>query len=122
MIFNISLPFIDPSEVSRKIVLQFKSSDFDIIECGIQILRDETNGNKFWESGNGDSDEEEASDKEDDKEGYESESGEASKEKDLDIGDNGDYESVSRKRPRETMMITNLKWGIKRLRLCEKQV
>ncbi|KAG7584709.1 NB-ARC, partial [Arabidopsis thaliana x Arabidopsis arenosa] len=36
-------PFIDPSDVNREIVFEFSSElqDFDIIECGVQILSDE---------------------------------------------------------------------------------
>ncbi|EOA34889.1 hypothetical protein CARUB_v10022473mg, partial [Capsella rubella] len=47
----ISLPSIDPSEISRKIELHFSSKDrdFDIIECGIQILADNTDGNNSWD-------------------------------------------------------------------------
>ncbi|KAL1225469.1 Disease resistance protein ADR2 [Cardamine amara subsp. amara] len=124
LIFHSRFPFIDPSEVSKKIVLQFRNSrlDFVIIECGIQILRDETYGNNYGESGSEDDDSDlsdtdesdEASDdkedyvsesgKEDDGEGCKSESGKASVDKDEGIADDGEYESVSRKRSRETRM------------------
>ncbi|KAL1194201.1 Disease resistance protein ADR2 [Cardamine amara subsp. amara] len=81
-IFQTGLPYIDPCEVSRKIVLQF-SSRFHILECGIQIL---TNDNGV--SG----DEDDYSDLSDSHEPHEA-------------SDEEDYESdsVSRKR---------LKWGI----------
>ncbi|VYS49319.1 unnamed protein product [Arabidopsis thaliana] len=52
LIFHISLPFIDTSEVSRKIVFKFSSieKDFNIVECGVQILTDVTDlmNNGHW--------------------------------------------------------------------------
>ncbi|CAL9238538.1 unnamed protein product [Arabidopsis halleri] len=134
-IFHITNPmsfFFYPS--SREIVLEFSSIDqyFDIIECGVQILTDETDGNNNGGSEDEDDlwyihefseslDKEEkdndsiaksescgVSDKEDDEEGNKTESGEASKDKD----DDSDSESISKKHPRKRTMIsatTNLK-------------
>lgn len=45
LIIDFRLPFINPSEVSREIVLEFSSKPqerFDIIECGAYIWTDET--------------------------------------------------------------------------------
>ncbi|CAL9238544.1 unnamed protein product [Arabidopsis halleri] len=48
------MPFFYPP--SREIVLEFSSQfqDFNIIECGVQILKDETDGNKNGGSGDED--------------------------------------------------------------------
>ncbi|CAH8256678.1 unnamed protein product [Arabidopsis lyrata] len=96
-IFHFSLPFIDPFKVRRKIVHEFSSSfnAFDIIECGVQILMDETDGSNNLES---------------------MVFNEASESEEEDIANDGDYVSVSRKHPR-TMIFTNLKWGMQRQHL-----
>ncbi|VVA96150.1 unnamed protein product [Arabis nemorensis] len=78
-------------DVNREIMFEFNSKfqEFDIIECGAQILTYGTDGSN--------NDEDEAFEEEDDVQGSEK----ASKEKDEGIVD-GDYKSVSRKRPRKT--------------------
>ena len=109
LIFHSSLTFIDASEVSRKIVLEFTSKNhvLDIIECGVQILTDESDGsnNESDEASDKESDcesGEASSNKEDDEESYKSQSREASEEKDEGISDDGNHESLSRKRKRIT--------------------
>ncbi|XP_023643317.1 disease resistance protein ADR2-like [Capsella rubella] len=57
LIFVISLPLMDPSEVSKEIVLEFKcrsnycKDDNKLFECGVKILTDEPEGIRCWGSG-----------------------------------------------------------------------
>ncbi|KAG7585466.1 hypothetical protein ISN45_Aa02g008300 [Arabidopsis thaliana x Arabidopsis arenosa] len=117
------LPFCDPSEVSKKIVIQFsaRDKDFDIIECGIQIL---TNG-----SDNRDKDDHKdthefgkASGNEDDNDRSKSESGEASDEEDVDIRGSGYFKIFSTHLPTSvTSVVVDLSnSGIERITECIK--
>ncbi|XP_023643319.1 disease resistance protein ADR2-like [Capsella rubella] len=56
LIFFMSLPLMDPSEVSREIVLEFKCTSPDtyddpFMDCGVKILTDELEGIRCWGSG-----------------------------------------------------------------------
>ncbi|CAL9238558.1 unnamed protein product, partial [Arabidopsis halleri] len=104
LIFHSSLTFIDPSEVSRTIVLEFSSSNqvLYILECGVQILTEEEEDDDSITNEESDPESGETSDKDDDEESYKSQSGEASEEKVEGISDDGNHESLSRKRTRIT--------------------
>jgi hypothetical protein len=119
--------FFYPS--SREIVLEFSSihKHFDIVECGVQILTDETERNN--NVGSADEDDlwyihefsESLRKEEKDKDSVaksescgasEKEDEEATKDKDEDIAEHSDSESISENRPRKRTMIsatTNLK-------------
>ncbi|ESQ46284.1 hypothetical protein EUTSA_v10000023mg [Eutrema salsugineum] len=118
LIFQIlNMPSFNPS--SRGIVLEFISryKDFDILECGVKILTDETEKSNHWTCGDEYEDndlwdthelQESSSEKEDidDDSVAKSESGEASKDKVEDIADDScDVESISKKRPRKNWIL-----------------
>ncbi|XP_023644343.1 disease resistance protein ADR2 [Capsella rubella] len=102
-------PFFSPS--SREIVLEFSSIGqvFDIIECGVQILTEEPDINN--NEGSGDEDDlwdthvfDELSDKEE-----KDDHSVASKDKDEDVTEDSNLESMSKKRTMTSTTTTNLK-------------